>query len=90
MVIFPEGQRSVAGLVDRPKNGVFLAKESKSPLVPVYLKGFTGLYSRLNPGFHLCRIEAEVLDPLPVGENVDAAMAAWYDIMRGKNEEEFN
>lgn len=91
MVIFPEGKRSMAGLVDRPKSGVFLlAADCNAPLAPVYLKGFTGLYSRLNPGFHFCRLEAEVLDPLPVGENIDSAMAAWYDIMREKNTEEFN
>ncbi len=91
MVIFPEGKRSMAGLVDRPKSGVFLlAAACNAPLVPVYLKGFSGLYSRSNPGFHFCRLEAEVLDPLPVGENIDSAMAAWYDIMREKNAEEFN
>ena len=91
MVIFPEGKRSLAGMVDHPKNGVFLlARECNTPLVPVYLKGFTGLFSRLNPGFHFCRLEAEVLDPLPVGMNVESAMAAWYDIMHQKNTEEFN
>jgi len=91
MIIFPEGKRSVDGRVDKPKHGVFmLAQECNAPLVPVYLKGFTKLYSRLNPGFHFAKLEAEVLDPIPVEENIEEAMDQWRAVMKEKNDEEFN
>jgi 1-acyl-sn-glycerol-3-phosphate acyltransferase len=90
MIIFPEGKRSVDGRVDKPKHGVFmLAQECNAPLVPVYLKGFTKLYSRLNPGFHFAKLEAEVLDPIPVEENIEEAMDQWRAVMKEKNDEEF-
>jgi 1-acyl-sn-glycerol-3-phosphate acyltransferase len=91
MIIFPEGKRSVDGRVDKPKHGVFmLAQECNAPLIPVYLKGFTGLYSRLNPGFHFARLEVEILDPIPVGDNVEKAMEKWYNLMKKKNDDEFS
>ena len=91
MVIFPEGKRSVNGRVDRPKKGVFLlASEYRAPMVPVYLKGFTQIYSRLNPGFHFAGLQAEVLEPIPAEEDPDRMQDRWLSIMKDKNNEEFS
>ncbi len=91
MCIFPEGKRSVNGILDKPKQGVFvLSKECKAPLVPVYLSGVNNLYSRTSPGFHLTKLTAEVLPPIEVKDNIEDMMEDWYNSLKPLNDKEYN
>lgn len=75
-------------ITDGKVHDVRFTAECGTSLVPVYLKGFLKLYSRANPGFHFCRLEAEVLKPIPVN-NIKDAMDQWFNVMKENNDEEF-
>ena len=63
--IFPEGQRSADGSLNKTMQGVgILSCEKQVPMFPVAIDGAIGALSRPNPGFHFTKIKLEVLDPL--------------------------
>ena len=63
--IFPEGQRSVDGSLNKTMQGAgILSCEKQVPMFPVAINGAIGALSRPNPGFHFVKIDLEVLPPI--------------------------
>ncbi|MEA2062370.1 MAG: AMP-binding protein [Gemmatimonadota bacterium] len=86
LCLFPEGKRSIDKRADSPKPGVaILALEAGVPVVPVHLRGTGSLFSRLNPGFHLSRLELEILPSIePEGGN-EEILARWHEAMKERD-----
>jgi len=81
VLIFPEGTYSTGGKLLPFKRGAFqLAVEEKVPVVPVVLRGTTGLMEGDGPWVNpRCDIRVTVLpqvSPAPFGEDVEALSAA--------------
>lgn len=65
LVIFPEGTRTRNGQLGSAELGMALiAHMTKTPIVPMYLKGTQGCFSPLHPGFRLIKAEVWYGQPL--------------------------
>jgi len=83
LCLFPEGKRSIDKKVDNPKPGAaIVAFGSNAPVVPLHIRGTGPLFSRMNPGFHLSRIELEILPPIAPEGTKEQLLTRWYELMR--------
>ena len=65
LVIFPEGTRTRTGQLGSAELGMALiAHTTKTPIVPMYLKGTEGCFSPMHPGFRLIKAEVWYGEPL--------------------------
>lgn len=65
LLIFPEGTRSSYGELGEAEPGVaLLAHGAKAPVVPIYIRGTEGAFSRRRKGFHLVKCEIHFGKPL--------------------------
>jgi len=83
LCLFPEGKRSIDKKVDNPKPGAaIVAFDGNAPVVPLHIRGTGRLFSRMNPGFHLSRIELEILPPIEPEGTKEQLLTRWYELMR--------
>lgn len=65
MLIFPEGTRSRDGALSEAEIGLgMIAHSTKSPIVPVFVKGTEQAFSPQRPGFRLVNVEIHYGAPL--------------------------
>lgn len=80
LVIFPEGTRTRTGELGPPEHGVALiAHSTKSPVVPMYLKGTGAGFSPLQPKF--CVIHPEVYFGKPIYFEEEYARKAKHETL---------
>lgn len=69
LVIFPEGTRTRDGNLGQAELGMaMIAHSTKTPIVPVYLKGTHRCFSRLHPGLSMVKAEVFYGRPLHFDE----------------------
>jgi len=86
LCLFPEGKRSIDMKVDHPKPGIaILAKSCGAPIVPLHIRGTGPLFSRMNPGFHLSRIELEILPAIEPEGTQEQLLAGWHKLMQERD-----
>jgi 1-acyl-sn-glycerol-3-phosphate acyltransferase len=65
LIVFPEGTRSPDGNLQSAEIGfAMIAHATKSPIVPVYLKGTQNALSAVRPGFRFTKTEIHFGEPL--------------------------
>jgi 1-acyl-sn-glycerol-3-phosphate acyltransferase len=65
LLIFPEGTRSSYGELGEAEPGVaLLAHGAKAPVIPIYIWGTEGAFSRRAKGFHFVKCEIHFGEPL--------------------------
>lgn len=65
LLIFPEGARSRTGELEDPGIGLgMIAHATKSPIIPVYLRGADGALSPMNPKFRVVKVDVHYGAPL--------------------------
>lgn len=65
LMIFPEGTRSTEGQLRKAEIGLgMIAHATRSPVVPVYIKGSDGACSPMNPKFKFVKMEIHFGKPL--------------------------
>jgi long-chain acyl-CoA synthetase len=86
LCMFPEGKRSIDKKADTPKPGVaILSIAGSAPIVPVHIRGTGATLSRTRPGFHLSRIEIEILPPIEQQDSQEEILARWHQLMRERD-----
>jgi 1-acyl-sn-glycerol-3-phosphate acyltransferase len=69
LLIFPEGTRSKTGELGQAAIGLgMIAHATKSPIIPVYLRGTDQALSPMNPKFAVVKIEVHYGAPLDLSE----------------------
>ncbi len=88
LCVFPEGKRSLNGVVDKAKKGIgHVAELTMSPIIPVYISGTEKLYSRKNPGLHMSCIKIHIFEQIKIKKDHDILLK-WQETLSDYGEKE--